>query len=151
MRRGRLVGDLLLCSMVINAWIIGVMYFWDLDGTTSEQFHRLKIITGNEEVEELPLISWIGPYAENALPMMATAGKGFSLKIWAPMKYSTVDDAVQVDGVEYGQGMRADSNGHQLLPSSVSLVPESLKSKAFLLSHILITASFIYRIRGWFK
>ena len=68
------------------------MYFWDLDQPSKEQFHRLKIIADDEEVEELPLISWVGPRADNMMPTLATAGKGLSLKIFAPLGSGMIDD-----------------------------------------------------------
>ncbi|KAL5478898.1 hypothetical protein ACEPAI_2175 [Sanghuangporus weigelae] len=101
----------------------GIMYFWDIEESSHEQFHRLKIIDEDEEVEELPLISWIGPRADSILPMMATAGKGFSLKIWAPLRQPTLDTDDQHHGPMDDGIVRvapSSSNGTRLIAPSDS-------------------------------
>ena len=99
-----------------------MMYFWDAEASQHEQFHHLKIIVEDEEVEELPLISWIGQRADSILPMMATAGKGFSLKIWAPLRQTTLDMEIQHHGpMDDGivQVAQSASSGARLIAPSV--------------------------------
>ncbi|KAL5536386.1 hypothetical protein ACEPAF_208 [Sanghuangporus sanghuang] len=73
----------------------GIMYFWDVRTPEHESFHCLRIISEDEEMEELPLISWIGSRAFSSAPMMATAGKGMLLKIWTLRDQPTQDVANQ--------------------------------------------------------
>ena len=85
--------------------------------------HLDVIIVEDEEVEELPLISWIGQRADSILPMMATAGKGFSLKIWAPLRQATLDMEIQHHGpMDDGivQVAQSASSGARLIAPSVS-------------------------------
>ena len=61
------------------------MFFWDIhDSSTKAQFHRLKIV--DEEVEELPIVSWTATTIDHPYPMLATAGKTFPMRIWSPIK-----------------------------------------------------------------
>ena len=62
------------------------MHFWDLESDTLSNFHTLTIVNENDKIEELPVVSWIGPQYERNVPTMATAGKGLPLKIWTPGK-----------------------------------------------------------------
>lgn len=62
------------------------MHFWDLESDSLSNFHTLTIVNENDKIEELPVVSWIGPQYERNVPTMATAGKGLPLKIWTPGK-----------------------------------------------------------------
>ncbi|KAH8112091.1 hypothetical protein DFH11DRAFT_1609623 [Phellopilus nigrolimitatus] len=84
----------------------GVMHFWDLH--THEHFHCLQILGKDEEIEELPVVTWI-THSSAPLPMMATAGKGLSLKIFAPIKDKAED--MQMDKGENEKGIDLTHEG----------------------------------------
>ncbi|KAI5122680.1 hypothetical protein M0805_007940 [Coniferiporia weirii] len=88
----------------------GIMHFWDLD--TRKHFHKLEIVAG-EDVEELPVVTWI---PHSPAPMMATAGKGLPLNIWAPMKERMKDEEKNetANGPDGHAPQRIFSGDHQL-------------------------------------
>ena len=61
-----------------------MMYFWDLKDQSSEDFFHRRIVSDDEDYDELPIVAWTGADGRNAVPRMACAGRKFLLRIWSP-------------------------------------------------------------------
>lgn len=74
------------------------MHCWRID--TFEHFYSFNILDSDEEVEELPVISW---NPGNSYPMMASGGKGLQLRIWSPSKMKDGDKTPVLGGKQFSE------------------------------------------------
>ena len=67
--------------------VSGIVHCWRIDNF--QHFHSFNILDSDEEVEELPVISW---NTGSTTPMVASGGRGLQLRIWSPTASTRAKD-----------------------------------------------------------